>query len=64
MNYRFAGKQKTLAFGLYPDVSLKEARKKRVEAKSHLAKNVHAWAASTAHSIKCYLEKDFFRGEL
>jgi len=39
MNYRFAGKQKTLAFGLYPDVSLKEARKKRDEAKSHLANN-------------------------
>jgi hypothetical protein len=24
MNYRFGGKQKTLAFGVYPSVSLKE----------------------------------------
>ena len=25
-NYRFAGKQKTLAIGVYPDISLKKAR--------------------------------------
>jgi len=37
MNYRFAGKQKTLAIGVYPDISLKEARKKRDEAKEHLS---------------------------
>ncbi|MGF6775529.1 hypothetical protein P3T21_000716 [Paraburkholderia sp. GAS334] len=28
MNYRFAGKDKTLALGVYPDVSLAAARKK------------------------------------
>lgn len=32
MNYRFAGKDKTLALGLYPDVSLAAARKKRDDA--------------------------------
>jgi integrase len=37
MAYRFAGKQKSLAFGTYPDVSLAEARKKRDEAKALLA---------------------------
>lgn len=37
MNYRFAGKQKTLAFGVYPDVSLAEAREKRDEARKLLA---------------------------
>ncbi|MCZ8259650.1 MAG: Arm DNA-binding domain-containing protein, partial [Beijerinckiaceae bacterium] len=37
MAYRFAGKQKSLAFGAYPDLSLAEARKKRDEAKALLA---------------------------
>lgn len=93
MDYRFAGKRKTLALGVYPAVSLSEARKKRDEAKEHLAKdtdpslikaikkqavhhaaentfqvialewhakNNHTWAASTAHNIKRYLEKDIF----
>jgi len=40
MNYRFGGKQNTVAFGVYPTVSLKEARKKRDEAKQLLAKHV------------------------
>ncbi len=39
MNYRFTGKQKTLAIGVYPDVSLSEARKKRDDAKEQLAKD-------------------------
>jgi len=93
MDYRFAGKRKTLALGVYPGVSLSAARKKRDEAKEHLAKdtdpslikaikkqvahhaaentfqvvamewhakNIHTWAASTAHNIKRYLEKDIF----
>lgn len=29
MNYRFTGKQKTLALGVYPEVSLAKARKRR-----------------------------------
>jgi hypothetical protein len=37
MNYRFAGKDKTLALGVYPDVSLAAARKKREEAREKLA---------------------------
>ena len=36
MAYRYAGKQKTLSFGLYPRVSLKEAREKREAAKKLL----------------------------
>jgi integrase len=32
MTYRFASKQKTLALGVYPDTSLKQARTKRDEA--------------------------------
>lgn len=37
MAYRFAGKQKTLALGVYPDVSLAKARKRRDEARVQLA---------------------------
>ncbi|HDR2726848.1 TPA: DUF4102 domain-containing protein, partial [Enterobacter roggenkampii] len=37
MNYRFAGKQVTLALGVYPDVPLTTARKRRDEARQLLA---------------------------
>jgi len=37
MNYRFAGKQKTLALGVYPAVSLAKARKERDKARELLA---------------------------
>ena len=40
MNYRFAGKQKTLAIGVYPTISLIHARKKRDEARALLAKDI------------------------
>lgn len=40
MAYSFDGKQKTLSFGAYPAVSLKDARQKREEAKEQLAKGV------------------------
>lgn len=33
MKYRFAGKEKLLAFGVYPEVSLKEARERRDAAR-------------------------------
>lgn len=32
--YRFAGKQKTLAIGTYPQIGLKDARKERENAKN------------------------------
>ncbi|EGT4253432.1 DUF4102 domain-containing protein [Citrobacter amalonaticus] len=37
MKYRFAGKEKKLSFGTYPDVSLADARAKRDEARKNLA---------------------------
>ncbi len=37
MAYRFAGKQKTLAIGVYPDISLSEARDRREQARKLLA---------------------------
>jgi integrase len=38
--YRYAGKQKTLALGVYPSVSLAEARSRRDEAKRLLARGI------------------------
>ena len=35
--YRVDGKQKTQAFGVYPEISLKEAREKRSEARKIIA---------------------------
>ena len=40
MAYRFAGKQKTLSFGAYPAVSLKEARKRREDSKEVLSRGI------------------------
>jgi integrase len=40
MNYRYAGKRKTLALGVYPTVSLAEARKRREKAREQLAKDI------------------------
>lgn len=40
MTYRFASKQKTLALGVYPGTSLKQARIKRDEAMRLLAENI------------------------
>lgn len=37
MKYRFAGKEKLLSIGVYPDVTLAEARDKRTEARRLLA---------------------------
>jgi hypothetical protein len=37
LNYRFDGKQKTLALGVYPDTSLKQARIYRDEARQLIA---------------------------
>lgn len=38
--YRFNGKQKTLALGVYPDVSLADARESRDDARKLLAKDI------------------------
>ena len=40
MNYRFAGKQKTLALGVYPAVSLAKARQRRDKARELLADGI------------------------
>ncbi len=40
MNYRYGGKRKTLALGVYPAVSLAEARKRRDKAREQLARDI------------------------
>lgn len=40
MKYRFAGKEKRLAFGVYPDVSLKAAREAATKARKLLQDNI------------------------
>ncbi|MBV4397950.1 integrase arm-type DNA-binding domain-containing protein [Advenella alkanexedens] len=40
LNYRFGGKQKTLALGVYPATPLAAAREKRAQAKQMLASNI------------------------
>jgi hypothetical protein len=40
LKYRFGGKEKKLALGRYPDVTLKEARKRRDDARALIANGV------------------------
>ena len=49
--YRFGGKEKRLAFGVYPDVTLKTAREKRDDARSELANGTDPGAARKAEKI-------------
>ena len=48
--YRYDGKEKRLSFGAWPDVSLKEAREKRDEARSVLRKGVDPGAGNRKRS--------------
>lgn len=50
--YRFDGRQKDLAFGQYPAVSLSYAREKRASAKALLARGVDPSAAKRAAEAK------------
>lgn len=40
LKYRFAGKEKSLALGVYPEISLKEARAKRDEARKLISNGI------------------------
>ena len=41
LSYRFVGKQKTLALGVYPEVSLAKARQRREKARQQLADGIY-----------------------
>jgi len=40
LKYRFGGKEKLLSLGVYPDIGLKEARRRRDEARELIAKGI------------------------
>jgi len=48
LKYRFDGKEKTLALGTYPEISLGEARKRTAEAREQLAKGIDPGAVKRA----------------
>jgi hypothetical protein len=51
MNYRHLGKYKTLAFGVWPEVELADARAKRDEARRLLAKGVDPGAKAKLDKV-------------
>ena len=44
------GKRKSMSFGIYPDISLKEARELREKAKGHLKQNINPIEAKSSNS--------------
>jgi len=52
LKYRFAGKEKSLTLGTYPTVSLKEARKLKIDAQLKLSKNIDPSLAKQAEKIE------------
>lgn len=49
--YRFHGKERTLAHGVYPDVSLKDAREARDDARKLLAKKIDPQAVKRSEKL-------------
>ena len=59
LKYRFQGKEKRLAIGVYPSIGLKEARARRDEAKERLADDIDPSAAKKeARKIAAALERE------
>lgn len=53
--YRYAGKQKTLALGIYPTTGLKAARQKRIEAKALLEENIDPGVQRKVEKLTAHL---------
>ncbi|MCR4305134.1 MAG: tyrosine-type recombinase/integrase [Gallionella sp.] len=51
MDYRLAGKRKTLAIGVYPDTSLSDARERREQARKLIANGVDPVAVKQAQKV-------------
>ena len=51
MSYRFSGKQKTLALGVYPAVSLAKARQRRDKARELLADGIDPGTAAAPGTV-------------
>ena len=58
MKYRYAGKEKRLAFGVYPEVSLKEARDKRDEARRLLRDGIDPSQAKKEKKLQHKIETE------
>jgi hypothetical protein len=58
LNYRFLGKQKTLALGVYPEVSLAQARQRRGQARKLLAEGLDPSEAKRAEKVNRKLAAD------
>jgi len=61
LRYSFEGKERLLALGVYPDVSLAEARERREQARRHIANGVDPGVLKKAskRSSKTILENTF-----
>lgn len=55
LDYRFAGKRRTLALGVYPTVTLSDARRRREDARRLLDQNLDPGAAKKANRRKVRL---------
>jgi len=63
MKYRFGGREKRLAFGVYPEITLKKARKKRSSARDLLADGVDPGEVRRAERLRQQtLTEDSFGG--
>ena len=54
-DYRFAGKRRTLALGVYPEVSLKQAREKHQEARNKLSQGIDPSEVRKVEKLTRYL---------
>src|SRR6516165_10604861 len=61
LDYRFAGKRRTLALGIYPFVTLASARVRREEARALLTQNIDPSAAKklTKRALKLASDSTF-----
>lgn len=57
-DYRFAGKRKTLALGVYPETSLKEARDKRDDARKLISNNLDPIEVKKTQKLQLKAETD------
>lgn len=58
MGYRFDGKQKIFSIGIYPAVSLADARQRRDEAKRLLAQGIDPNAKKQAEAKELKAKRD------
>ena len=58
MKYRYGGKEKSLSFGKYPEISLKRARELRLEAKNLLSDGIDPSFVKQQRRLSAFLEAE------